>query len=52
MQTLEDFVSGEAASWFRGGCLLTVSSAGGRGEGAPWNLFYDGINPIQEAPPS
>lgn len=40
----------DAASWLRGGRVLAVSSPGGRGERAPWGLFYGGIHHIQEAP--
>lgn len=52
MKALVGFVSGKAAFWFRDGCLLAVSSPGGRIVGAPWGLFYDGMNPIHEAPSS
>ena len=37
-------VSWGPASWFIDGCLLALSSLGGRGKGALWSLFYKNPN--------
>lgn len=41
-------MSGEVASWFIDGFLLSVPSHGRWDEGALWGLFYKGPNPVHE----
>jgi hypothetical protein len=50
MKTLKDLVSGEGrpAFWVQDGCILTVSSHGGRGQGSSLGSLLLGHNPIHK----
>ena len=52
---VQDHVTGRADVWwglsscFKDSGCPTVSSRGGRGEGALWSFFYKGLNPTLKA---
>ena len=48
IKALTNLVLVRPTSWFIDSWLLTMSSHGGRGEGALWGLFCKGIDPIHE----